>query len=341
MSRLPKYLNEFRENYIVYLLGKTKLRKKDIERLCEGSNYDNLVRKISFQLSLKGIPMSPEAGIPLFFYDKFTHYCLTNMPEQSCDKLQITESIHECFIDFRYKSDNYFIQVVKRGYPIYLNNHECMYSVSLFADRDAVHREVANRLTTRDIDAWPNIKRNFSFPLIKVHLDRNGYAVLFEPEEVTQLRGFGGVAIAELSGGTPYYRIEENDWKLDAEAFDFPTIPEILGVVQHVLTCANNPRSIRRSNGKVREKYNKSKIHVVSKEDKGDCVYVPLDSYIKDYNPSTRQPWKGGHHASPVEHDRASYYRRSRGKGDYDLVGDKFVFVGGGKGKYSKVAATM
>lgn len=67
---------------------------------------------------------------------------------------------------------------------------------------------------------------------------------------------------------------------------------------------------------------------------------VPLNRYIREYVPTVRRKSKGGHHASPIPHDRRGYYRRSRGSGDWDYVNGEFVFVGDKKGKYSYVTAT-
>ena len=67
---------------------------------------------------------------------------------------------------------------------------------------------------------------------------------------------------------------------------------------------------------------------------------VPLHRYLKEYAPTVKRVSKGGHHASPVPHDRRGYYRKSRGRGDYDLINDEFVFVGDMKGTYSWVSAT-
>lgn len=67
---------------------------------------------------------------------------------------------------------------------------------------------------------------------------------------------------------------------------------------------------------------------------------VSLQSYLKEYNPSTRQQYKGGHHASPVPHERKGFYRRSRGRGDYALVDNEFIFMPDKTGTYSWVSAT-
>ena len=67
---------------------------------------------------------------------------------------------------------------------------------------------------------------------------------------------------------------------------------------------------------------------------------VPLHRYLKEYAPTVKRVSKGGHHASPVPHDRRGYYRKSRGRGDYDLINGEFVFVGDMQGTYSWVSAT-
>ena len=67
---------------------------------------------------------------------------------------------------------------------------------------------------------------------------------------------------------------------------------------------------------------------------------VPLQRYLYEYEPSSKHVSKGGHHASPVAHDRRGFYRKSRGKGDYDYVDGEFVYVGNREGSYSYVSPT-
>ena len=85
----------------------------------------------------------------------------------------------------------------------------------------------------------------------------------------------------------------------------------------------------------------------VSNERKGtihkaheDCsdYYVTLP-YSKVYKYTDRKEWQGGHHRSPVAHDRRSHYRRCRG-GSYIYRGNDYVFVGKGIGTHCKVRAT-
>ena len=103
----------------------------------------------------------------------------------------------------------------------------------------------------------------------------------------------------------------------------------------------DNRNLLTRKNGKARKPYEHTKVHCVHREPAiTEDRLTPLHTFVKEYEPSTYHSPKGGHHASPVEHDRRAYYRRSRGVGDYDLVNGEFVSVGKGKGKYSLVKAT-
>lgn len=67
---------------------------------------------------------------------------------------------------------------------------------------------------------------------------------------------------------------------------------------------------------------------------------VSLQKYIYEYEPSIKRESKGGSHASPIPHDRRGFYRKSRGRGDYDLVNGEYIYVGDKQGKYSYVSAT-
>ena len=102
-----------------------------------------------------------------------------------------------------------------------------------------------------------------------------------------------------------------------------------------------NRGTLTRKNGKASRRYSEVAVHRVHKEvAKSEDRLVALHTYVKEYEPSTHAAYKGGHHASPVEHDRRAYYRKSRGVGDYDLINGEFVKVGKGLGKYSLVRAS-
>ena len=111
-------------------------------------------------------------------------------------------------------------------------------------------------------------------------------------------------------------------------------------VLSYIAYIYNNRGTLSRSNGRARKKYECNSVHKVHTDTQTADKLVPLHLYVKEYEPSVRSSYKGGHHASPIEHDRRAYYRRSRGVGDYELRDGQFINVGKGNGKYSLVTAT-
>lgn len=105
-------------------------------------------------------------------------------------------------------------------------------------------------------------------------------------------------------------------------------------LVSYVGYCIKHKETLVRKNGVAAKRYSVTKVHVAQPESNGDKV-IHLHTYVKEYSYVGNQEYKGGHHKSPIEHNRRGYYRRSRGVGDYDYVNGEFVYVGKKQGKYS------
>ena len=77
---------------------------------------------------------------------------------------------------------------------------------------------------------------------------------------------------------------------------------------------------------------------MIAHEETGDDKerVMSLYQYVKEYRESPKYEYKGGHHASPVEHPRSGYYRKCK-HGSYILSDGEFKFVGKGLGKFSYV----
>ena len=109
-------------------------------------------------------------------------------------------------------------------------------------------------------------------------------------------------------------------------------------LASYVGYCIKHKETLTRKNGVASKRYEVTKVHVAKPEECGDKL-IPLHTYVKEYSYVGKQEYKGGHHKSPIEHDRRGYYRKSRGVGDYDYVNGEFVYVGKKQGKYSYVSA--
>lgn len=128
-----------------------------------------------------------------------------------------------------------------------------------------------------------------------------------------------------------------------AHKLGLPTLEELVGYYNYaVYSYANRNKLYGKFEGKNKINSTKTgrqhKIHVARPETSD--VYVPIDVWVREYEPSKEYEYKGGHHKSPIAHDRASFFRRSRGKGDWEYIDGEFVNVGKGNGKYSYVRAT-
>lgn len=116
-------------------------------------------------------------------------------------------------------------------------------------------------------------------------------------------------------------------------------VREAVYLSSYVGYCIKNKDILTRKNGVASKVYASAKVHVAKSEEGGDRV-ISLHTYVKDYSYIGKQKYKGGHHKSPVEHDRRGYYRKSRGVGDYDYLDGEFIYVGKRKGSYSYVKAS-
>lgn len=108
-----------------------------------------------------------------------------------------------------------------------------------------------------------------------------------------------------------------------------------MDTIKYLAYCHENKRSRSCKKADVQT----HKVHTIQTDVSIDRL-VPLHYSQTVYSPTSPATHKGGHHASPIEHDRKGYYRKSRGVGSYDLIGEEFVYVGERKGSYSYVRAT-
>lgn len=116
----------------------------------------------------------------------------------------------------------------------------------------------------------------------------------------------------------------------------FPVpLDTVYAIGEYVVRCFNDRETIYYKNYKHRDTYSKHNVHHVNVNDKDRTVNLKEFKYV--YKESEKYFWKGGHHASPAEHDVRGYYRKSN-CGDYirDDAGN-FTKVDKGKGDFTYV----
>lgn len=84
---------------------------------------------------------------------------------------------------------------------------------------------------------------------------------------------------------------------------------KLLKYISFAWDMYENRHTITRKNSKRKAGYTHNKVHVAkSDENEFDYSVIPLHTYYDTERKN--HEWKGGHHASPVEHERAASYRR-------------------------------
>lgn len=113
----------------------------------------------------------------------------------------------------------------------------------------------------------------------------------------------------------------------------------VIYAIMYCVHCYNHRATISKPGKHKTSKLHEVRIVQISKD---DIKAEPTDKLVDlmTYCSAEKHAYKGGHHSSPVEHDRKGFYRRSRGKGDYDLVDGNFIWVGNKQGYYSYVRST-
>ena len=171
----------------------------------------------------------------------------------------------------------------------------------------------------------------------KLHLTADGKSWFFEIADANRMLK-DSVDVYEEDASTGETAFTSTDVMTLCDAMKIPAPDELVNIVNHVVRCFKYRQSITRKNSKAGRSYDSCKVHVAHTEKSTEDTYVPLVTYA--YEERQKPEYKGGHHASPKEHDRRGYFRKSRGRGDYDLVNGEIVYVGDMKGKYSKVMPT-
>lgn len=76
----------------------------------------------------------------------------------------------------------------------------------------------------------------------------------------------------------------------------------------------------------------------VNKHDPEDIIFV--NSYLQDVAERSYKPWQGGHHASPIPHERRATFRICK-RGSYVFKNGKPVYVGKPNGTHVPVTGTF
>lgn len=232
----------------------------------------------------------------------------------------------DCCIVFEYNGIKYCIVSYTRTNAVIIKNRKYVHQVYVFSTAIRSHTE------------------HTGFPIYKILLteDYSKFVVEIEGSDKYVRDNIWGIT-------TKFNTIDVKDTNTtiarattvnsDCKRLGIMNPDDILKVTAYVVYAYNNRHSYIRKRKKKEIVRNVHKIHE-SHEGKYEVCEIPIESFVREYEPRIYAEYKGGHHASPVTHERNGFFRKSRGRGDYDYANGEFVYVGNKLGHYSYVSPT-
>ncbi len=347
MSNLPKYARELHDEIYYAILSIAGLSGEEFRCMAEEKSYKKFIENFTKTLQSKSCRSVDKIGVSksnsnlalLYEFYKSVSFCVPKVPEDFSFKPEYLKSLpygKSALVDFRaYGKD--CVALVNR-YPIPLRMRDVNFNTDCTVwvkDGKMRHYNILeySKIQGKMAKYSPYAKLQFSDEHDQVVFGLNPYNGFL----VKNINKFvPDTGDPERINGRDYHIAKMNE-QLITTIYDFqlPNPSEIIDAVSYALYCYGNMPVLNRKNGRVARTYKEHKVHI-SNNHTGD-KYVPLHTYADEYHPAIKQEWKGGHHSSPVPHDVRGYYRKSRGRGNYDLKDGKFVFVGNMKGEYSFV----
>lgn len=206
-----------------------------------------------------------------------------------------------------------YIRLIKRNVPVCFKKSVCNYTVQV------IHEDGA-KLVYQFV---------LSDRVRKIFIEKSDACI--NCDKCTAMRSDGGVNYVLR----PRFREECGVAAYFSDPFG------ILSIIANVANVYVKREKLVRSKKKTPDTDAVRNIMIARSEGDNDTERVmPLFDYVHEYRESTKQEWKGGHHASPVSHTRSGYWRKSN-RGTHILKDGKFIEVGRGLGKYIYVESTI
>lgn len=339
MRELPKYARSYYDELTNYVSNACRMKRKDLLHKMEKWDFDTFKRSVCKMtvLSRKNNYyqcfriMDIELATMFFFKDS-RRFCVDRIPD-AVDFNAFTEYDwdKDIIIDFRYEGVDCFLHAWKNMYTFEFGGVRSQYTVAVYVDSEEMREHNRKALENQYANLW---KFNVAY---RLHVNADGSKISCEiPDCNFFVKMHANVQTLFTSLGEKARGLFETDTLTE---INLPSNETVINVLNHTLYCYENRTNLTRSNGRARKKYECCKVHTPSIEST-ECedVYVPLTSYVAQE--VQRSEYKGGHHASPVEHERRGFYGKSRGRGDYNLVDGQMVYVGDMQGSYSLVKPT-
>ena len=301
-----------------------------LDNLSSGTNKETL-----FTMAQYGVQKIGDLFDNVYYYKKMLHLELEKEPviKDKLDLSYLREINRDITIDFKHNDTMYSIFVYHRNYPIQneMKSKSLDWTIYVYTDQS---------FGIDDVTGYKNI-----LPMYAIHLTptEDVYKVFIDlspcsDSEVIGCRFCNKCNNAKLNS---YYGTAQITSKIHTvfkknECSGLVLKPiVVLSAVQYVIELYSKREVVMKSKHSITRQYKSNKVHVIRTESDTDTeIKLPLHLYVKQYNPSVKREYKGGHHKSPAAHYREGYFRRSKSTGDYIIDGDRFVKVEKGSGTH-------
>lgn len=341
------YSRKLKEDYVNTLARLLKMKKKALDkeihtRYANCTLNDWIIKKVFFKDKLSDGILGTK---PFYHYcasdQDWLHFYCQGKPSipKNIDDLELLGD-NGAVVDFDYKGEEYFALVTRSEGIYYDEGKESTHAVCLYTKREDILQYNKERYAS-GIRMFAPFASCF---MIIVNTADNTHTVTcpansvyiqdhfpLQPVEVTSDESDDSFSydVIPYVEGVNYY-----------DMYDLPNPVYILSCVCHALRCYDKRHSIHRKNSKVGESYRTCPVHVAH-PDADNYTYVPMVKYAKEYEPSIRGEYKGGHHKSPVPHERTDHYRICKIAGDYIRNADgTYTYVGERKGTHCHVSGS-
>lgn len=256
-----------------------------------------------------------------YSFTKSKHFCSKTVPTEFLSK-QLSKDVlnfeNEIIIDFEHRGFKYCLDFYCTDKQIAIKGKPVVYTCAVYTPRT----EKLVFVTC----SW----------LYKIHFSEDGKILGIEiPDNKKELHKLLNTHPIEFTMPVLNKVVTETFpavSNINLKNFGLVDRNYVVGLINYVIDCYNHRKVLNRSNCKVGKHYKEHEVHTSTGE---GMSYIALTQYVKNYEPRAKSVYKGGHHQSPIEHERRGHFRRTKKHtGDYDLVNGEFVRVKEGTGEF-------
>lgn len=347
-----------------YVWDKYSIGEKRLNEILQMNGYDAALQKfvdcITANAQLTGIAqqMLQYCGSMIindifdvmYFYRRNLHLAVNGVPkiENVTDLTPLMNLDKDVCLDIYKDGASHAIFISRRLFPIQTRKENLEFTFQVFSKTPKHSKELSGpELTKLMYDSTYTFHLHATEATKKVYLEHN--KVTYFPSSCIDIcEKCNKCNKTHVTFNNKQYEqliyslnLRENSG-CDFNNFDIISPSEIIKCIIHALNCYNNREKVVRKNSKLNKEYNSCKVHVATPNEQlnDKVIMLPLVEYVKEYKASIPYVYKGGHHASPVAHQRSGYFRKSK-QGSYIRTDTGFKFVGKGNGDYTYVQPTV